>query len=578
MGQRNRRRTPRSARLSAERQEREPFNLAHPHRPAAQSPAPVDRRLLAATACVTTVAAILVRCWFPRAWDELQAPASVFYQGDARAFLAYASHLVAGAPFDNGVPFHPPGWPFVLSLFFRAMGFAPLDGRAADPGLVKLFVATISGLTVGLTTVLAARFAGTGAMLAAALLGTFHFGHVAQGSVPTSEPLYGLLVVLVLLLACCWSPVEGAMHEDRARPLALVRRVTGSVMLGTLVGFTSLVRAEFLVCALAIGFLQWRATARNCSARLAARGESLASPRMQPDFRHGLLEVGAYMLGLCLALAPTTVWHWQSVSAFNASRAGRIAGPLPRFAPVTSYGAFAFAIANHADADGGPNRDHPLLVAESPSDDTIPSQGELDFASPAVYDLYVHGYGIGLRWLVTHPGDAAALWWKKAAMTSGVFAYGYLQDNLPVGIEGTRRRVDQLDPARRGLWPIHVGLVLVGAWRLRRGGSRQLLLIAPLLAFAASVLLVYGYVRLGVAYLPIFWVFQGAALSVLASSVNVSDTWRRRVPALVLLAAIVLLVAEAAGTRRPRLVTLDGLRDSDGAIVQDETLEIRRAR
>jgi hypothetical protein len=520
-------------------------------------PPPVDRRLLTATACVTTIAAILVRSWFPRAWDELHAPASVFYQGDARVFLAYASHLVAGVPFDNGVPFHPPGWPFVLSMFFRVMGFAPLDGRAADPGLVKLFVATISGLTVGLTTVLAARFAGTGAMLATALLGTFHFGHVVQGSVPTSEPVYGLLVVLMLLLAYRSMTAEAATHEDRARLPGVVRRAAASAMLGALAGFTSLVRAEFLIGSLAIGILHWRSSARTGTGRLA---------------------VGAYVVGVCLALAPTTVWHWRSLSAFNASRAGRIAGPLPRFAPVSSYGAFAFAIANHADADGGPNRDHPLLVEESPNDDAVPSQGALDFASPAAYELYVHGYGIGLRWLLTHPGDAAALWWNKAAMTSGVFAYGYLQDNLPVGVDGTRRRVDQVDPAGRGWWPIHVGLVMVGAWHVRRIGARGALLVAPLIAFAASVLFFYGYVRLGVAYLPIFWVFQGAALSLLASSVSASATWRRGVPALVLLATLALLAGEAVGSRRPRLVTLEGPRDSDGVIIQDETLELRRAR
>lgn len=468
----------------------------------------------------------------------------MFYRGDTRAFLAYASHLVAGVPFDNGVPFHPPGWPFVLSLFFRAFGFAPLDGRAADPVLVKLFVATIGGLTVGLTTVLAARVAGTGAMLAAALLGTFHFGHVVQGGVPTSEPLYGLMVVLVLLLTAQWI---GADARGAGAP----------VMLGVLAGFTTLVRAEFLVAAMVLGFLLWRSGIRTGSSRLAG---------------------AAYLFGFCVALAPTTFWHWRSVSAFNDTRAGRLAGPLPRFAPVTSYGAFNFAMANHADADGGPNRDHPLLVAESPSDDRIPSEAGLDFASPAVYDLYVHGYQIGLRWLLDNPGDALALAWRKAAMTSGVFAYGYLQDNIPAGVDGSRRRVDQLDPARRVLWPIHVGLVLAGAWLLRRRGDERLLLAAPLLALASSSLMFYGYVRLGVAYLPIFWVLQGTALGALASRMKASDAWHRRVPALVLLTAALLLVVEAVGTRRPRLVMVDGPRDADGAIVQDETLEVRRVR
>src|SRR5688572_26726005 len=70
----------------------------------------------------TMVAATLERWWFPRAWDEAGQLASRFYFGDARAYLSYAVALVDGETFDNGVPFHPPGWPFVLSAVFRALG------------------------------------------------------------------------------------------------------------------------------------------------------------------------------------------------------------------------------------------------------------------------------------------------------------------------------------------------------------------------------------------------------------------------------------------------------------------------
>lgn len=485
----------------------------------------------------------------------------MFYEGDARTFRAYAAALVAGQPFDNGIPFHPPGWPLVLSLFFRLIGDSPLDGRAADPAAVKLLVASIGGLTVGLTTLFAARLVGSGAMLAVALLGTFHFGHVVQGGVPTSEPLYGLLTIVFLLLTDVWITRDTPTHEDPAGAAA-GWRVWSSGVLGALGGLASLVRPEFVASVLVLAVAHWRSGARAGRARLT---------------------LGAYALGFCAVLVPTTVWHWQSVSHFNADRAGRMPGPLPRFAPVTNYGAFNFAMANHPDADGGPNRDHPLLAAEmlaaeSGGSGAIPAQAELDLASPAVYELYVHGYAIGARWLLANPRDALALWWQKAAMASGVFAYGYLHDDVPAGVGGTRRRVDQLDPARRWLWPIHVVLVLAGAALVSRGGDQRLLLAAPLFALASSTMMFFGYVRLAVAYLPIFWILQGAAVSALLARVVPSDTWRRRAPALVLAAGAVLLLVEGVGARHARLVTLDGPRDASGAVVQDETLSVERAR
>ena len=123
---------------------------------------------------------------------------------------------------------------------------------------------------------------------------------------------------------------------------------------------------------------------------------------------------------VAVALLPTTIWHWRSLTAFNAAQRATVAGPLPRFAPVTSYGPFNFAMANHPDADGGPNRDHPMLDACNPETDVRLSAGELDLACPQVYDLYVHGYAIGARWLLGHPIDALALMRRKAAYTVGV--------------------------------------------------------------------------------------------------------------------------------------------------------------
>lgn len=520
-----------------------------------ERPEAVPQRHVWTCVFLTTAAAVLVRLWFPRAWGEADAPASVFYYGDVRAFLSFAAHLVAGQPFDNGVPFHPPGWPLLLALFFKAAGFAPLDGRPVDPAAIKTFVACLSGLAVGLTTALAARVSGRGAMLAAALLGTFHFGHIVQGTVPNSEALYSLLLVVALLLVIRWQHVE----SPGRLPLAFV--------VGAFAGFATLVRAEFMLCAL---LLATGAVVQGVSPADQARRRATARRRRSA-------EAGLCLAGFLLLLAPTTIWHWRSISAFNHTRAARLPGPLPRFAPVTSYGAFNFANANHQNADGGFNFDLPALEPQTPEEEEQLDQGQLDLARPAVHRVYVHGYAIGLSWIAAHPGDALRLLWRKAAITSGAFAHGYLQTNVGAGVDGTRRRVDEIDPARRWLWPVHVALVLGGAFLLRRGEHRWLL-AAPVVTLAASALLFFGYVRLGVAYLPVFWVLQATALASLADRVAWPAALRRHASGVALAFGLALLAFEAAGQRRLLQVEIEGNAAPDGQLIQDDAVVVRRVR
>jgi hypothetical protein len=494
---------------------------------------------------LATIAAILVRLWFPRAWGELYAPASVFYEGDARAYLDYAAHLVKGIPFDNGIPFHPPGWPFVLSLFFRLEGFNPLDGLPADQAAIKAFVAVLSGISVGLTTFVAGRLFGRGAMLSAAVVGVFSFAHVVQGSVPNADALYGLLMMAGVVLTWRW--ISAAPSPGLAATV------------GALAGLATLVRPEFALCAILFGVARLRSASRRWS------------------------ELGAYTIAFALTLAPTTVWHWQSISAFNETRADRLPGPLPRFAPVTSYGAFNFANANHERAPGGFNFDSPALRPQTPEEEKQFDEGYLDLALPSVYNVYVHGYGIGLRWMMGHPGAALALIGRKAIITSGAFAHGYLQTNLGASLDGIRRPVDEMDPSARWLWLVHVGLVLWGGWMLTRarGATGQRLrwvIFSPLASLAASSLLFYGYVRLGAAYLPVFWMLQAIAIAKIASRLP-QPTWMQRRPGfLVFMLGLALLISEGIGARVRHTVVLAGATAPDGSLVQDATVVITRAR
>lgn len=489
---------------------------------------------------LTTVAATLERGWLSIAWGEAGSLTSAFYFGDATRYLEFARAIAAGQPFDNGIPFHPPGWPLVMAAMFA------LTGTAAIPvAAIKLLLAVVSGLTVGLATLLAYETAGVGAMLAVALLGTFHFGHLVEGTVANSEALYGLLTVATAFAVWRW------LRRGAQRPAAW------AAIAGLLGGYAMLVRAEFLACAVFFLAVSW------------ATG---VEPR--PETRR--IARAAFALVFALVLVPTTVWHWRSLSAFNAAHSDVVAGPLPRLAPVTSYGPFNFAMANHEYADGGPNRDHVRLDDCRQRIQARLATGELDLACAAVYDLYVNGYTIGLGWLARNPAAALALMADKAGMAVGFLAHGYFIDNRGAGVDGVRRRVDLVDPAGRWLVPVHGLLLVLGAGALRRQPIALGVLAAPLGALVVSTLLFYGYVRLGVAYLPIVWIFQGAAVAEVTRRLIGARAADRRVIGAVLAALVIGVAVDGLRARQERSLRLDGARTAEGILIQDETLTVRR--
>ncbi len=509
--------------------------------PAAVTAPPIGRRHAALVALAATVVAILERWNFSRVWSEAGSLTSAFYYGDAPRFVEYAIAIAQGRLFDNGIPFHPPGWPLALAGLLQLAGAVTPAGATVPVAAVKILLAVLSGAGVGLAVWLAYELAGAGAMLAVALLAPFHFGHLVEAAVADSEVLYGLLVAGAL--AAMWRWLDHASRVPAVWAAAA----------GALSGMAMLVRAEFLAGALLLlATAAWR--------------------------RRRWVELACFALLWGAVLSPTAVWHWRTLSAFNRSHAGRVAGPLPRFAPVTSYGPFNFAMANHEQADGGPNSDHPMLDQCTEQHDAALAAGQLDLSCSAIYELYVDGYTIGATWLLSHPGAALALEWRKLAMTAGFLAQGYLADDIGAGIDGTRRRVDMLDPARWWLMPVHLALLAGGLVILRRQPVALALVAAPLVALTASVLLFYGYVRLGVAYLPVVWIAQGAAVAWAAGRIGGGARARRSTVMGVLGAMALLAMLDLTQAGVTRQVVLDGPRDPAGLVVQDETLDLRGAR
>src|SRR5262245_34863218 len=193
--------------------------------------------LAIAVSIVATLAAVAERTWFSHAWGEGGSLASAFYYGDANRFVDYAIAIVQGQVFDNGIPFHPPGWPLALAAFLRVSGAARTGSVIVPVSAVKLLVAILSGATVGLAAWLAYDMAGLGALLTVAVLGPFHFGHIVEGAVANSEALYGLCVMIALGAAWRW-------QRDGAR-----RPAAAAALAGAASGLATLTRAEFLASA-----------------------------------------------------------------------------------------------------------------------------------------------------------------------------------------------------------------------------------------------------------------------------------------------------------------------------------------
>ncbi|MFL6293072.1 MAG: hypothetical protein ACJ759_19435, partial [Thermoanaerobaculia bacterium] len=52
-------------------------------------------------------------------WDW---PYTIFYEGDSETFYEYARALLNGRLYDNGIPFHPPGFAWVLAFIHTLVG------------------------------------------------------------------------------------------------------------------------------------------------------------------------------------------------------------------------------------------------------------------------------------------------------------------------------------------------------------------------------------------------------------------------------------------------------------------------
>jgi hypothetical protein len=453
-----------------------------------------------------TLLAWVHRLAFLRSNYDRNWPFTIFYEGDSRVFSDYSWAILLGTPYDNGIPFHPPGFAYVLAFVHRLMGASGSSDRVSLFA-EKAVVALIGSASIGLLYLLARPYVGRTVALLAAFLGTYSFGLYILHVAPVTEGTYQTLLLLCLLF---WTR---RFEHPLSAPVERPRRagLLGAVLLGLLLGALALTRAEGALAGLILGGVGlWGAKETG-----GAKRWSLA----------GVRPWALVLLGWVLAVAPWTVRNAIRLSETNERLA--LAEPLPTFVPLTLYGPINLALANNPQADGTFSRSY--LSSSSQS-------GVLDLKDPQHLRFILHGDEMARDWALHNPGAALSLLMKKWSHFFEAWRLGWTQWDVPGGLHGFRRPVDVFVPhSTLALWCnlllAVLGLVLClgTAGSPRRWGVLVLLMTAVGLV---STGLFFGYVRQGLLYLPLWLIFSAAALTAIARRVtHWRESWRLAPPA-----------------------------------------------
>lgn len=440
-------------------------------------------------------------------------PYTFFYEGDSETFYTYARSLLEGGKlYDNGIPFHPPGFAWFLAVLHSVLG-AGAAGAQVPHVAIKATIALLGSLTLGLLYLLARPYLGRTVALLGAFLGIYHFGFNVLSLAPVTETFYLFLLVLALLIWTRRFEHPLAVPDEADRRPAPPGNPVWSVGLGLLLGAMALTRAESALVAVllvGIGLLAW-----------AADGKRSGGWRLS-TLRPWLL----VMVGWVLIVTPWTIRNAVRLADVNEEYKGKTSEPLPTFVPLTLYGPINLALANNPmslKAGGGFSRDWMTSQAQNPG---------LDLEDPQHVEFILHGDRMAWTWIRENPGDFARLVVRKWQVDSEAWALGWTQANWPGGLTGSRRPVDMfVSESKAGYWltaPLSIlGLILC---LVTPGPSRRWTGVALLVTVSVLVAtgLFFGYVRLGMMIL-LFWLpFLGAALAWLAS---LRRGWSFRLPA-----------------------------------------------
>jgi hypothetical protein len=428
-----------------------------------------------------TLLAWVHRLAFLRSNRDWTWPYTLFYEGDSETFYEYARALLNGRLYDNGIPFHPPGFAGVLATVHTLVG-ASAGVERVPYVAVKIVIALIGSLPVGLIYLLVRPYLGRAAALVASLLCAWSFGLYMIGVAPVTEGTYLTLLMLALLV---WTR---RMIHPLAAPDAISGGWKAALGLGLILGCLALTRAEgvlVVVLVLSVGLF-------------GLRKESGIA---------GLRPWALVALGWVLVVAPWTVRNAVRLSAIDERLAGQLAEPLPTFVPLTIYGPLNLALANNPQADGTFSR----AFLSSRSEKAV-----LDLTDPQHLELILHGDRMAWSWMRQDPGGFVRLVLRKWWLFFSAWKLGWTQWDWPGGLNGVRRPVDVFTPDSGAGWGFGLPFAVLGliCCLATPGSPRRWAALVLLLTAAGMVTtgLFFGYVRQGLLLLPFWLTLTAAAL------------------------------------------------------------------
>lgn len=487
-----------------------------------------------ALACAGLFAlAVIVRILFLRGTVDRELPFSIFYYGDSRLYREFALALLRGDLFDQGIPYHPPLFAYLLALVIRFVG--------ENPAALRAVLAVVAASAVPLTYLLGRRLWDTAIASTAAMMAVFSFGLSVMAVSANAESIYvPLLVAQVLAVLRLGRALENGGGAAALR---------ASAMTGILLGLSSLTRAEHLAFAALVPL----------ALVIGWPGAGLRS----------IVKVTGVMLATAaIVIAPWTIHNYRTLSRFNANHPD-LAEPLPVFVLVSNYGGLNFALANGPGADGTFKPD--AIVSTTGGD-------QLDLRDPRQLGMYLHGYRRGLAWLAADPASSAQLVARKLSIGLEALSLGFGLSDRPGGLSGQRRAVDMLTPDSKLWLPVAMILTAAGLWLSRASWRRGSIVWLAILHKVVICAAFFGYVRLFVPLLPFVFLLQASALT---ASVRAIPWKRGRLLAagLGLTLTVALLVELFVHAQSPLNFEASGSSDpANGKLIQDAPMTLKPRR
>ncbi|MBI5764692.1 MAG: glycosyltransferase family 39 protein [Planctomycetes bacterium] len=477
------------------------------------------------------LSAIAMRAGFLWGSPDRAWPPSALYEGDAPLWVQFARSIHDGTSFEMGIPLHAPGMAWLLRWI------API-GNGATFLSTKLLMSGLGCVNCLIAALLARRVAGTTVGAICGVLCAASFGLTVQSTTLNNETPYAFLLLLSLLMlrrtgrpragrAALWGAVNALaalLRPEHALIFSLL--VLYSLSRGESssshpaprrgVGLALLSAAVFVLIPLPMSYRSYHAikqfnTVEPTPVDFASLGirwtddarETIAGfPAFAREPNARLLSALARQRGLSDVTQPF-IEKWLTEEVQYTPQ------PLSAITFLSSQGPLAFALANNADADGGFSTRLLDTVMGAPAPDGAVSVNDFSFANPCHLRLYQHGYFAGLQYIYLNPVAAMSLVGRKLANFMSGIASGLTLWNLPTGVIGVRRPVDQL-AANLGevkVWSLLLlALTMVGVFTAlsRRVGGTLLVVIGGKLLITCAF---FGYARQGVATLPLVYVF-----------------------------------------------------------------------